>query len=102
MLLLRGKGSEAPFQLLTQLILFARKKPAEEPAAPHPATMTKLEHFTIPDTIRKTETESDIARARNKLQVANLERDIIRDALTKTDEAELKGNINDPEKNQIK
>src|SRR5712691_6357583 len=101
MLLLRGKGSRAPFQLLTQLILFGRKKPAEEPAAPHPATTAKLEPFPIPDTIRKTVTESDIAKARNKLRVANLERDIIGDALTKIYEAEAKGTINEPEKNQM-
>jgi len=102
MLLLRGKGSRAPFQLLTQLILFGRKKPAEEPAlTPTPTAMTKLEPFPIPDTIRKTVTESDISKARNKLRVANLERDIIGDALTKIYEAEAKGTINEPEKNQM-
>src|SRR6266581_1921691 len=102
MLLLRGKGSRAPFQLLIQLILFGRKKPTEEPVpGPAPAGMTKLEPFPIPDTIRKTITESDIAKARNKLRVANLERDIIGDALTKIYEAEAKGTINEPEKNQM-
>jgi hypothetical protein len=102
MLLLRGKGYGAPFQLLTQLILFGRKKPTEEPPpAPAPSPMTKLEPFPIPDTIRKTITESDIAKARNKLRVANLERDIIGDALTKIYEAEAKGTINEPEKNQM-
>src|SRR6266699_2810252 len=102
MLLLRGKGSGAPFQLLIQLILFGRKKIIEETApASAPASMTKLEPFPIPDTIRKTVTESDIAKARNKLRVANLERDIIGDALTKIYEAEAKGTINEPEKNQM-
>ena len=102
MLLLRGKGSGAPFQLLTRLILFGRKKIIEETApASAPASMTKLEPFPIPDTIRKTVTESDIAKARNKLRVANLERDIIGDALTKIYEAEAKGTINEPEKNQM-
>src|SRR6266571_869865 len=102
MLLLRGKGSRAPFQLLIQLILFGRKKPTEEPVPrPAPAGMTKLEPFPIPDTIRKTITESDIAKARNKLRVANLERDIIGDALTKIYEAEAKGTINELEKNQM-
>jgi len=101
MLLLRGKGSGAPFRLLTQLILFGRKKPTEE-QAPSPAlAVTNLEPFPIPDTIRKTVTESDIAKARNKLRVANLERDIIGDALTKIYEAEAKGTINEPEKNQM-
>src|SRR5437879_60223 len=100
MLLLRGKGSGAPFQLLTQLILFGRKKPTEEPErAPAPSAMRKLEPFPIPDTIRKTVSETDIAKARNKLRVANLERDIIGDALTKIYEAEAKGQINEPEKN---
>ena len=99
---MRGKGLRAPFALLTQLILFGRKKPAEEPAPTQaPAPMTKLEPFPIPDTIRKTVTESDIAKARNKLRVANLERDIIGEALTKIYEAEAKGTINEPEKNQM-
>ena len=98
MLLLRGKGSRAPFQLLTELILFGKKKPLEEPV---PAATPKLEPFPIPDTIRKTVTESDIAQARNRLRVANLERDIIGDALTKIYEAEAKGTINEPEKNQM-
>ena len=99
---MRGKGSGAPFQLLIQLILFGRKKTTEEPApATTPSNMTKLEPFPIPDTIRKTVTESDIAKARNKLRVANLERDIIGDALTKIYEAEAKGTINEPEKNQM-
>jgi len=102
MLLLRGKGSGAPFRLLIQLILFGRKKPAEESASIiAPPAIAKLEPFPIPDTIRKTVTESDIAMARNKLRVANLERDIIGDALTKIYEAEAKGTINEPEKNQM-
>ena len=99
---MRGKGSGAPFQLLIHLILFGRKKTSEEPTqAPMPALMTKLEPFPIPDTIRKTVTESDISKARNKLRIANLERDIIGDALTKIYEAEAKGTINEPEKNQM-
>src|SRR3989442_6603670 len=101
MLLLRGKGSGAPFRLLTQLILFGRKKPTEEPAPGPPTNITKLEPFPIPDTIRKTVTESDIAKPRYKPRVANLERDIIGDALTKIYEAEAKGTINEPEKNQM-
>src|SRR2546421_11678530 len=63
--------------------------------------MTKLEPFPIPDTIRKTITEADITKARNRLRVANLERDIIGDALTKIYEAEAKGTITEPEKNQM-
>jgi len=101
---LRGKGCGAPFQLLIQLILFGRKKPNEDTASattPPTPTVTKLEPFPIPDTIRKTVTESDIQKARNKLRVANLERDIIGDALTKIYEAEAKGTINEPEKNQM-
>jgi hypothetical protein len=83
-------------------MLFGRKKPTEEPTpATAPAAITKLEPFPIPDAIQKTVTESDIAKARNKLRVANLERDIIGDALTKIYEAEAKGTINEPEKNQM-
>lgn len=99
---MRGKGSRAPVELLIQLILFGRKKPTEEPTpTPAPAATTKLEPFPIPDTIRKTVIESDITKARNKLRVANLERDIIGDALTKIYEAEAKGTINEPEKTQM-
>jgi hypothetical protein len=60
-----------------------------------------MEPFPIPETIRKTVTEADIAKARNRLRVANLERDIIGNALTKIYEAEAKGTINEPEKNQM-
>ena len=95
---MRGKGSRAPFALLTQLILFGKKKLVEEPSSP---PTTKLEPFPIPETIRKTVTEADIAKARNRLRVANLERDIIGNALTKIYEAEAKGTINEPEKNQM-
>jgi hypothetical protein len=98
MILLRGKGSKAPFQLLIQLVLFGKKKPIEEPVPP---STSKLEPFPIPDTIRKTVTEGDIAKARNRLRVANLERDIIADALTKIYEAEAKGTINETEKTQM-
>src|SRR5207253_6930433 len=99
MLLLRRKGRVHPFAILTELILlFGKKKPPEEQV---PASTTSLEPFPIPDTIRKTITESDIAKARNRLRVANLERDIIGDALTKIYEAETKGTINEPEKNQM-
>src|SRR6266705_793221 len=99
MLLLRRKGRVHPFAILTELILlFGKKKPPEEQVA---APTTSLEPFPIPDTIRKTITESDIAKARNRLRVANLERDIIGDALTKINEAEAKGTINEPEKNQM-
>src|SRR2546428_12919606 len=99
MLLLRRKGRVHPFAILTELILlFGKKKPPEEQV---PAPTTSLEPFPIPDTIRKTITESDIAKARNRLRVANLERDIIGDALTKIYEAEAKGTINETEKNQM-
>ena len=96
---MQRKGTGHPFALLTELILlFGKKKSHEDPV---PATVTKLEPFPIPDTIRKTVTESDITKARNRLRVANLERDIIGDALTKIYEAEAKGTINEPEKNQM-
>ena len=96
---MRRKGTVHPFAILTELILlFGKKKPPEEQV---PASTTSLEPFPIPDTIRKTITESDIAKARNRLRVANLERDIIGDALTKIYEAEAKGTINEPEKNQM-
>src|SRR5438132_4759591 len=63
--------------------------------------MTKIQALPIPDPIQKTVSETDITKARNRLRVANLERDIIGDALTKIYEAEAKGTINEPEKNQM-
>ena len=102
---MREKGPRAPIRLLLQLILFGRKKTGEDltptASSPPPLQTTKLEPFPIPDTIRKTVTEADIVKARNKLRVANLERDIIGDALTRIYEAEAKGTINDSEKNQM-
>lgn len=46
-------------------------------------------------------TEADITKARSRLRLASLERDIIGDALTKIYEAEAKGTISEAEKNQI-
>lgn len=57
--------------------------------------------FPVPDSLKKTVTETDMGRARDKLRVASLERDIIGDALTKIYEAEAKGQINESEKNQL-
>ncbi len=105
---MRGKGSRAPIHLLTQLILFGRKKTVDDPPThtvpaqqiSQPVT-SKIDPFPIPDVIKKTITESDIVKARSKLRVASLERDIIGEALTKIYEAETKGTISDSEKNQI-
>ena len=99
---MRGKGPRAPIHLLLQLVLFGRKKTIDDPIpVPMQQTTARLDPFPIPETIRKTVTDADIAKARNKLRVANLERDIIGDALTKIYEAESKGTINDSEKNQM-
>src|SRR5207302_11313603 len=99
MLLLRRKGTVHPFAILTELILlFGKKKPPEEPI---PATTTRLEPFPIPDTIRKTITESDNTTARNRLRVANMERDTIGNALTKIYESEATGTIKEPAPNEI-
>jgi hypothetical protein len=97
MLLLRGKGPQAPFALLTLILLFGRKK-----TPPEEITETlKMEPFPIPDIIKKTFTSNHVSRSRDRLRLASLERDIIGDALKKIYEAEAKGQISESEKNQL-
>jgi len=97
MLLLRGKGPKSPFVLLTLIILlFGRKKnPAEE------APRESLEPFPIPDVLKKTITGYDVSKARDRLRIAGLARDIISGALTTIYEAEAKGHLNETERNQL-
>ncbi len=64
-------------------------------------TAPEANAFPVPESLQKTITESDMSRARDKLRVASLERDIIGDALTKIYEAEARGQINDSEKNTL-
>ena len=97
---MRRKGQTAPFTLLTLMILFGRKKNEQE------ETKTTLEPvnnepFPVPDILKKTVTNTDVSRSRDRLRLASLERDIIGDALTKIYEAETRGQINDSEKNQL-
>jgi len=100
MLLLHRKGPKAPFAPLALILLFGRKKNAtEEDENPVPAV--KPEPFPIPDSLRKTVNTTDVSKARDRLRLANLERDIIGDALTKIYEAEAKGQISEGEKNQF-
>src|SRR5438093_13331778 len=100
MLLLPRQGLPAPFALLTLMLLFGRKKPTrtdDNMTVPD----VKTEAFPIPDSLKKTVNAGDVSKARDRLRLANLERDIIGDALTKIYEAEAKGQINEPEKNQL-
>jgi hypothetical protein len=97
MLLLRGKGGKSPFILLTMiLLLFGRKKTIEEEALPRP-----LEPFLVPDVLKKTITEYDVGKAKDRLRIASLERDIISGALTTIYEAEARGQVNESERNQL-
>src|SRR2546425_7798229 len=100
MLLLGRKGRTAPFTLLSLILLFGRKKTEQEENKNSPE-IAKREPFPIPDILKKTITSNDVSRSRDRLRLANLERDIIGDALTKIYEAETKGQINDSEKNQL-
>ncbi len=94
---MRGKGPEAPFALLTlTILLFGRKKDADEKPAPPPP-----ETFPIPEILKKTVTETDMAKARDRLRITSLERDIISDALTRIYEAEAKGQLTESERNQM-
>lgn len=98
---MRRKGPKAPFALTSLILLFGRKKEPEEfkpaPTQPDPGT----EAFPIPDSLKKSVTGNDVDKARDRLRLASLEREIIGDALTKIYEAESRGQINEPEKNQL-
>jgi hypothetical protein len=100
MLLLHRKGPKAPFALLILLLLFGRKKNAIEEHET-PAQISRQDAFPIPDSLRKTVNTTDVSKARDRLRLANLERDIIGDALTKIYEAEANGQINEGEKSQL-
>ena len=94
---MRGKAQKTPFLTLAlALLLFGRKKPPQEEK---PVNTT--EPFPVPDIMKRTVTGSDVSKARERLRVASLERDIIGDALTKIYEAESKGQITETERNQL-
>ncbi len=95
---MRGKGLKAPFALLLLILfLFGRKKPPREEEKP----LQSNEPFPIPEMMRKSVTESDVAKARERLRVSSLERDIIGDALTRIYEAETKGLITENDRTQL-
>ena len=98
---MRRKGPKALFALTSLILLFGRKKELEEtkPITPQPDLRTDA--FPVPDSLKKTVTGNDVNKARDRLRLANLERDIIGDALTKIYEAETRGQINESEKNQL-
>ena len=97
---MRRKGPKAPFAPVTLILLFGKKKPAKV-ADNGTVADSETEAFPVPDTLRKTISGNDVSNARDRLRLASLERDIIGDALTKIYEAEAKGQINEPEKNQL-
>ncbi|MBO0889008.1 hypothetical protein J2P12_07910 [Candidatus Bathyarchaeota archaeon] len=98
---MQRKGPKAPFALITLILLFGRKKPAQDTATPPSLQDDPDKTFPIPDSLKKSVTGGDVSKARDRLRLASLERDIIGDALTKIYEAEAKGLINETEKNQI-
>jgi len=96
---LQRKGPKAPFAPLILILLFGKKKPA--PNENPPSAESKTEAFPVPDSLKKSITATDVSKARDRLRLVSLERDIIGDALTKIYEAETKGQINESEKNQL-
>ncbi len=94
---MRGKSPRSPYTIFALIILlFGRKKPLVEETPPKPA-----DPFPIPEILRKTVTGSDLGKARDRLRIASLERDIIGSALTTIYEAEAKGQLSEPERNQL-
>src|SRR2546427_9629272 len=101
MLLLQRKGLKAPFALIALILLFGKKKPLLEEKGVSPPHDNKTEAFPIPDSLKKAITGNDVSKARDRLRLASIERDIIGNALTIIYEAEAKGQISDVEKNQL-
>jgi hypothetical protein len=104
---LQGKGKSFPFPITNILIvlvllIFGRKK-QQDSTQQEKVAGSSLEKpsFPVPDSLRKSVTEADMGRARDRLRLASLERDIIGDALTKIYDAEARGQINESEKNQL-
>jgi len=97
MLLLREKGPKSFYTILTLILLFGRKKPA--PVEESPAK--SAEAFPTPEILKKTVTVNDVGKARDRLRLASLERDIIGNALTTIYEAEAKGQLSETERNQL-
>lgn len=94
---MRGKAQKTPFLILAlALLLFGRKKLPQEQKP-----INTTQPFPVPDIMKKTVTDNDVSKARERLRVASLERDIVGDALTKIYEAESKGQINETERNQL-
>ena len=98
---MQRKGPTAPFALTTLILLFGRKRASQEEKGTSPPSDNRTEAFPIPESLKKTITGTDLSKARDRLRLASLERDIIGDALTKIYEAEAKGQINESEKNQL-
>ena len=95
---MREKGPKSLYTILILIILlFGRKKPA---AVEEPPPKT-ADPFPIPEILRKTVTSNDAGKARDRLRIASLERDIIGNALTTIYEAEAKGQLSEPERNQL-
>ena len=98
---MQRKGLKAPFALIALILLFGKKKPLLEEKGVSPPHDNKTEAFPIPDSLKKTITGNDVSKARDRLRLASIERDIIGNALTIIYEAETKGQISDAEKNQL-
>jgi len=94
---LREKGPKSFYTTLTLILLFGRKKPA--PVEESPAK--SAEAFPTPEILKKTVTVNDLGKARDRLRLASLERDIIGNALTTIYEAEAKGQLSETERNQL-
>src|SRR6266571_3486835 len=97
MLLLRGKGPKSLYTILAlTILLFGRKKPVVEEPPPKPP-----EAFPIPEILKKSVTANYLGKARDRLRIASLERDILGNALTTIYEAESKGQLSETERNQL-
>ena len=97
---MRRKDANAPFTIMTLILLFGKKKPPQETLMPA-LQESNREAFPIPESLQKTISGNEVSKAQDRLRLANLERNIIGDALTKIYEAETRGQISEAEKNQL-
>ncbi len=94
---MRGKGPKSLYTILAlTILLFGRKKPVVEEPPPKPP-----EAFPIPEILKKSVTANYLGKARDRLRIASLERDILGNALTTIYEAESKGQLSETERNQL-
>ena len=101
---MRGRKYNTPtiLLILTLVItLFGRKKPPPSEEATEAKTSPDKASFPVPDSLKKSVTTNEASKSRDQLRLANFEREILGDVMTKIYEAEAKGELKESEKTQL-